>query len=118
MNASVDNPRLGVDLQTDTRTPLTSTYDFETSPPGRQQRQLIRKSLRAITPAALNKRTIRTPEHVALSANLVIKPPPVTEYCFHGTAVNPDTGTIAGYKELLTCSTASLWDTANGLEIG
>ena len=35
MNASVDNPRLGVDLQTDTRTPLTSTYDFETSPPGR-----------------------------------------------------------------------------------
>lgn len=60
MNASVDNPLLGVDLQTDNRTPLASTYDFETSLPGHQQRQLIRKSLRAITPAALNKRTIRT----------------------------------------------------------
>jgi len=60
MNASVDNPLLGVDLQTDNRTPLASTYDFETSLPGHQQRQLIRKSLRAISPAALNKRTIRT----------------------------------------------------------
>ena len=108
MNASVDNPLLGLDLQTYNRTPLASTYDFETSLPGRKQHQLLRKYLRATTPAALNKHTRRTPERITLSANLVIKPPPVIEYCFHGTAVNPNTRTIAGYREVLTCSKASL----------
>ena len=53
----------------------------------------------------------RSHHFALLAANIVI------ECCFHGPALHPDTGKIAGYKEQLTCSTAHLWDTFNGLEI-
>ena len=43
---------------------------------------------------------------------------PPLAYCFHGTAVNPDTGKIAKYRDLLQSSTAALWELANGMEIG
>jgi hypothetical protein len=36
----------------------------------------------------------------------------------HGTAVNPDTGGIAEYKELSTCSNGNLWQPSNADEIG
>jgi hypothetical protein len=36
----------------------------------------------------------------------------------HGTAVNPDTGGIAEYKELSTCSDSNLWQASNADEIG
>jgi hypothetical protein len=36
----------------------------------------------------------------------------------HGTAVNPDTGGIAEYKELSTCSDGNLWQASNADEIG
>jgi hypothetical protein len=36
----------------------------------------------------------------------------------HGTAINPDTGQAAEYKELSACSDGALWDIANGGEIG
>jgi hypothetical protein len=52
---------------------------------------------------------------VVLNAQHV--PTPI-QYCFHGTALNPDTGHIAAYRELITTSHAALWETANGLEIG
>jgi hypothetical protein len=35
----------------------------------------------------------------------------------HGTAVNPDTGGIAEYKELSTCSNGTLWQASNADEI-
>jgi hypothetical protein len=60
-----------------------------------------------------------------LLANCALSAPPqtsstplATNFCFHGTAINPNNGKIAGYRELLTCSTAPLWATSNGLEIG
>ena len=37
---------------------------------------------------------------------------------FHGHAINPDTGTIAEYKELSQCSNAAAWQQANAEEIG
>ena len=66
------------------------------------------------------------PHTPSLLANFALSAPPQTSttrpldtnFCFHGTAINPDNGKIAGYKELLTCSTAPLWATSNGLEIG
>jgi hypothetical protein len=36
----------------------------------------------------------------------------------HGTALNPDTGTIAEYKELSQCSDGKLWSHSNADEIG
>jgi len=58
-------------------------------------------------------------------ANVALSVPPqtsatplVTDFCFHGTAINPDNSKISEYKELLTCSTAPQWATANSLEIG
>jgi hypothetical protein len=36
----------------------------------------------------------------------------------HGTAINPDTGKVAEYKELSACSDGTYWDEANGKEIG
>jgi hypothetical protein len=36
----------------------------------------------------------------------------------HGTAVNPNTGGIAEYKELSTCSDGNLWQASNADEIG
>jgi hypothetical protein len=36
----------------------------------------------------------------------------------HSTAVNPDTGSIAEYKELSTCSGGKLWQASNAKEIG
>jgi hypothetical protein len=59
------------------------------------------------------------PTLLCLSAPPITSATPlVTDFCFHGTAINPDNGKIANYKELLTCSTAPLWATANSLEIG
>ena len=45
---------------------------------------------------------------------------PPLEYCFHGTAINPvDTGKIASYRDLVTSSTAALWEThTQSLKIG
>jgi hypothetical protein len=39
-------------------------------------------------------------------------------FAMHGTAVNPDTGGIAEYKELSTCSDGALWQASNADEIG
>jgi hypothetical protein len=36
----------------------------------------------------------------------------------HGTAVNPNTGGIAEYKELSRCSNGTLWQASNADEIG
>jgi hypothetical protein len=41
-----------------------------------------------------------------------------SHYALHGTAVNPDTGGIAEYKELSTCSEGTLWQASNADEIG
>jgi hypothetical protein len=43
---------------------------------------------------------------------------PSLHFAFHGTALNPDTGTIANYRELRRCSVGNLWDEANMEEIG
>jgi hypothetical protein len=66
------------------------------------------------------------PHTQSLLANCALSAPPQTSatpldsnFCFHGTAINPDNGKIDGYyRELLTCSTAPLWATTNCLEIG
>ena len=39
-------------------------------------------------------------------------------YCLHGSAINPDTGKSAEYRELLKSSASPLWAAANGNEIG
>jgi hypothetical protein len=41
-----------------------------------------------------------------------------SHHAMHGTAVNPDTGGIAEYKELSTCSDGNLWQSSNAGEIG
>eukprot|EP00526_Cylindrotheca_closterium_P017249 CAMPEP_0113622072 /NCGR_PEP_ID=MMETSP0017_2-20120614/11298_1 /TAXON_ID=2856 /ORGANISM="Cylindrotheca closterium" /LENGTH=317 /DNA_ID=CAMNT_0000531869 /DNA_START=232 /DNA_END=1186 /DNA_ORIENTATION=- /assembly_acc=CAM_ASM_000147 len=38
--------------------------------------------------------------------------------CLHGTAINPDTGKIAEYQELLQSSAGDLWSAANDEEVG
>jgi hypothetical protein len=43
---------------------------------------------------------------------------PYTHMAWHGTAINPDTGKIAEYKELSSCSDSAQWDEDNGEEIG
>jgi hypothetical protein len=37
---------------------------------------------------------------------------------WHGTAINPDTGKVARYKELSSSSEGTHWDEDNGEEIG
>ena len=93
----------------------SDTYDTTTVPKSRRRR----KNTPRDAPHASQPHTQSLLANCALSA-----PPPTsatplaTNFCFHGTAINPDNGKIAGYRELLTCSTAPLWATANGLEIG
>jgi hypothetical protein len=41
-----------------------------------------------------------------------------SHHAMHGTAVNPDTGGIAEYRELSTCSDGALWQASNADEIG
>jgi hypothetical protein len=41
-----------------------------------------------------------------------------SHFAMHGTAVNPDTGGIAEYKELSTCSDGTLWQASNADKIG
>jgi hypothetical protein len=41
-----------------------------------------------------------------------------SHYALHGSAVNPDTGGIAEYKELSTCTDGVLWQASNADEIG
>ena len=43
---------------------------------------------------------------------------PPEHWCCHGTAINPDTGNIAEYKELSGCSDAAHWQHSNTDEIG
>ena len=43
---------------------------------------------------------------------------PPEHWCCHGTAINPDTGNIAEYKEFSGCSDAAHWQHSNTDEIG
>ena len=87
-----------------------ATYNATTAPKRRQRHGTIPHDTVTPTPPVL--------ANLALDTSIPSATPPVTDFCFHGTAINPDNGKIAGYKELMTCSTAPLWATANGLEIG
>jgi len=53
---------------------------------------------------------------VVQAATTAATPPP--QYALHGNAFNPDTGTIAEYRELSQCSEGALWQASNAEEIG
>ena len=41
-----------------------------------------------------------------------------SQFAYHGTAINPDTGGIAGYRELTKCSDGKLWEVSMTDEFG
>jgi hypothetical protein len=53
---------------------------------------------------------------------LIGLPPPSIDpshhYAFHGTAINPDTGTIADRREVIKCTDGKQWTESNREEIG
>ena len=104
-------------LPRDDPLPAPSTYDNVTGPRGQQQR----KRQRANQSSAKTDRRIarsRSKRHALTALTMCASPDLQSHYCLHGSAINPDTGQAAEYRELLRSSTAHLWSDANSNEIG
>jgi hypothetical protein len=80
-------------------------------------------------PRRRNRKPARRSQRIQLSSHALSTGPATatsklftdsftSHYAMHGTAVNPDTGGIAEYKELSTCSDGNLWQASNADEIG
>ncbi|GAX19836.1 hypothetical protein FisN_11Lu298 [Fistulifera solaris] len=111
-------------------TPAT-TYRELTGPVGRRHRRTLRRAQRPHTPTGTHltsgvpRRSGRMPKpKVPFAAPAVsssappLPPDPIPLFAFHGTALNPDTGRVAEYRELSQCSTSPRWQQANCDEIG
>jgi hypothetical protein len=90
------------------------------SPPAAGRRTWPRQ--RILKPARRSRRIQRSAH--ALSTGPATATPTLftnsftSHHAMHGTAVNPNTGGIAEYKELSTCSDSNLWQALNADEIG
>jgi hypothetical protein len=116
--------------------PVADTYAQVTGPRGRTRRRAQRKAKATpkppappalhIPPTLPNNRRRSTRKRRATlkarAAKCTTTPLgndlPPEHWCCHGTAVNPDTGNIAQYKELSTSSDAAHWQYSNTDEIG
>jgi hypothetical protein len=81
-------------------------------PPGRRNRKPTRRS-----------RRIQRSSHAlftgpATATSKLFTDRFTSHYAMYSTAVNPDTGGIAEYKELSTCSDGNLWHASYADEIG
>jgi hypothetical protein len=104
------------------------TYQQLSGPAGRRRRRTRRKTakfapLRTLKPSATpRRRSTRTRMRTAFAARRnhqsSLPDLPMEHWACHGTALNPDTGNIAEYKELSTCSDGKLWSHSNADEIG
>ncbi len=96
------------------------TYDSVTGPKTKQQRKRQRTNKpRAKTdcrPARSHGTQFKCQALTALAvcSSLSLQ----SHYCLHGSAINPDTGKVAKYWELLQSSTSQLWSAAKSYEIG
>jgi hypothetical protein len=90
------------------------------SPPAPSRRQ---------RPQRRNRKPAQCSQHIQLSSHAISTGPATatsklftgsftSHYAMHGTAVNPETGGIAEYKELSTCSDSNSWQASNADEIG
>ena len=84
-----------------------ATIDNSTGPRGKQRRRSQSKT------KGKNKPKARTEPSAAVTtdtANAAVTPiNDSIHYCLHGTAINPDTGTIADYAELSTSRDGPAW---------
>jgi hypothetical protein len=117
------------------------TYEQVTGPSGRRRRQRQRKpkvaannqpiaskpgirlSARKIGPvrtanARPNPRPAAKRTILALLATTIPNAPGGNHWALHGTAINPDTGAIAEYRELSKCRDGHHWQTSNEEEVG
>jgi hypothetical protein len=119
----IDTPSIPLDVP--------ATYNNMTGPRGRRHRRTQRRNKQAIAPTAaptatVPRRSARTPKPKVpfAAATTSSSIAPVSAYgniplvAFHGTAINPDTGRVAEYRELSKCSTGSQWQNGNCNEIG
>ena len=84
----------------------TSNLPVATTPP-------IRRSTRP-RKYTLKKKAQQEAANIALTLTAMFP----DHFALHGTAINPDTGNLAEYRELLSSSDGDLWSTANDEEIG
>ncbi|GAX14227.1 hypothetical protein FisN_1Hu418 [Fistulifera solaris] len=110
---------------------MPTTYRELTGPVGRRNRRTQRRAQHKKATAGphlmagVPRRSGRTPKpKVPFAAPAVAATAPTTPsitlplFAFHGTALNPDTGRVAEYRELSQCTTGPLWQKANCDEIG
>jgi hypothetical protein len=123
--------------QMTTKQPETSTYDNSTGPTGKARRRTQRQTKATKTKpkpkttpahprtrrrkAARRKAADKSAEHqhgTRSRSMLASTAAPTHHVAMHGTAMNPDTGKVAEYKELSQCSTGTQWAEALGEEVG
>ena len=90
------------------------TYDNSTGPIGKKRRHNQRKNKKT-NPKSTNPSPAIA--NYVTSTELVL-PDEGIHYCLHGTAINPDTGTIADYAELSQSSEGAAWTASMSDEFG
>jgi hypothetical protein len=97
-----------------------STYAHLTGPTGRRNRKHHRRRATHSTPKRRSPRTPARRRSTRQSAkDAIAAHAEAAMHCaMHGTAMNPDTGRTAEYKELSRCSDGEHWKTSNAEEIG
>ena len=100
----------------DPTTEDNATFDNSTGPRGKQRRRSLRKTKGKTKPSARNEPNAAV---TTGTANAVVAPSDDNiQYCLHGTAINPDTGTIADYAELSTSRDGPAWIASMTEEFG
>jgi hypothetical protein len=114
--------------------PPATTYDALIGPKIKARKRKERRRKRIAATKKKTPRHAKAPAQPARRSQRTTKPTykkaqaqanssshlrlPDVHYCLHGTAINPDTGKVAEYAELLQSSAGHLWSEANDEEVG
>jgi hypothetical protein len=106
------SPRVRANKRKARRQQLKPTPTAPRAPPTVRPTNTSRRSKRTPKPSAKAKAAQATIDTINDQLNLV------QILALHGTAINPDTGQSAEYRELAKCSDGAKWIAANDEEIG